>query len=71
MSNTWAHMTGDGMEAISDFDSFEKAIESTYGKGITVTEKRRVSGGDINEAFLLFLSNGNSVFLKENSREYL
>ena len=62
-------MTGDGMEAISDFDSFEKAIESTYGKGITVTEKRRVSGGDINEAFLLFLSNGNSVFLKENSRE--
>ena len=69
MSNTWVHMTGVGMETISEFDSFEQAIENTYGTGITVTEKRRVSGGDINEAFLLSLSDGNSVFLKENSRE--
>lgn len=69
MSNISVLTTGDGMAAISEFDSFEQVIENTYGKGITVKEKRRVSGGDINEAFLLILSDGNSVFLKENTKE--
>ena len=57
------------MAAISEFDSFEQVIGNMYGKGITVKEKRRVSGGYINEAFLLILSDGNSVFLKENTKE--
>ena len=62
-------MTGDGMEAISDFCSLDEVIQKVYGESISVTEKRRVSGGDINEAYLLQLSDGESVFLKENARE--
>ena len=60
---------GDGMEAISEFETFEEVIKNTYGGSVSVAEKRRVSGGDINEAYLLTLSDGNTVFLKENSKE--
>lgn len=62
-------MTGDGMEAISDYASLEEVIEYVYGKGITVTDRRRVAGGDINDAYYLKLSDGSAVFLKENSAE--
>ncbi len=35
-------------------------------KDITVREKRHVAGGDINETYLLTLSDGSRVFVKEN-----
>ena len=62
------HMTGDGMEAISDFGSLGEVIQRVYGESISVTERRRVSGGDINEAYLLQLSDGENAFLKENAK---
>ncbi len=57
------------MEVISDCSSLSEVIKKTYGNNISVTGKQRVSGGDINEAFILQLSDGRRVFLKENARE--
>ena len=56
------------MEVISDCRTLGEVIARVYGDSISIAEKRRVSGGDINEAYLLRLSNGESVFLKENSK---
>ena len=63
------HMTGDEMEAISDLKTLDEAIRIVYGSDKTIIEKRRVSGGDINEAYLLHLSDGKRVFLKQNAEE--
>ena len=49
--------------------TLNEVITSTYGEGVTVTKRRRVSGGDINDAYLLQLSDGRSVFLKENTKD--
>ncbi len=62
-------MNGDGMEAISDCSSFDEVIKRVYGESISASWKKRVSGGDINEAYLLQLSDGQRVFLKENAKE--
>ena len=61
-------MTGDGMEAISDCRTLGEVIARVYGDSISVADKKRVSGGDINEAYLLLLSDEKSVFLKENAK---
>ena len=57
------------MEAISEPGNLDQVVEKIYGAGISVAGRQRVSGGDINEAYLLQLSDGNRVFLKENARE--
>ena len=51
------------------FDSLENALASLFGDPITVTGKQRVSGGDINRAYSLTLSNGKRIFMKANDRE--
>ncbi|MCR5746884.1 MAG: fructosamine kinase family protein [Lachnospiraceae bacterium] len=56
------------MKTVSGAATIDEAVGITYGKGVYVTEKRRVSGGDINDAFILQLSDGQKVFLKENSK---
>ncbi len=62
-------MTGAGMEVISEAGTFTEVIEKVYGAGISVNDRKRVSGGDINDAFILQLSDGKKVFLKENRKE--
>lgn len=47
--------------------SLSKTIQDIYGAGVTVTDKRSVHGGDINESFVLMLSNGQKVFAKQNT----
>ncbi len=47
--------------------SLSKTIQEIYGSGVTVTDKRSVHGGDINESFVLMLSNGQKVFVKQNT----
>lgn len=49
------------------FSSIDEAIITLFGKDVKIKGKRPVSGGDINDASLLALSDGNKVFLKENS----
>ncbi len=46
--------------------SIEEAIKDIYGSSVSITGKRPVYGGDINDSSLLALSNGEKVFLKEN-----
>ena len=46
--------------------SLSVLIASLYGEGTTIKSRMPVSGGDINEAYLLTLSNGAHAFLKTN-----
>lgn len=44
-------------------------LKNIYGSGITVVSKTPVSGGDINRAYALLLSDGSRLFMKANRRE--
>ena len=47
---------------------YTETIQQYFDTGVTVTGRRPVHGGDINEASLLLLSDGRCVFVKENTR---
>lgn len=49
------------------YQSLEDAIGEVWGQGVTIQSRQAVSGGDINEAYHLTLSNGEDAFLKLNS----
>ena len=51
--------------------SISEAISALFGPSVTVVDRQRVSGGDINRAYRLELSNGENVFLKCNRAELL
>lgn len=54
---------------MKEYSSLNSAIADLYGSGITVERRSPVSGGDINRAYALELSDGAKLFMKENSRE--
>jgi fructosamine-3-kinase len=64
-------MIGDGMGTISDkvliCSSLKEAVSLVSGKDVSVERKQAVHGGDANDAYKLFLSNGEALFLKANS----
>ena len=47
----------------------KEVLRAKYGSSITVTGKTPVSGGDINRAYTLLLSDGSILFMKANRRE--
>lgn len=47
--------------------SLNEAIAIAFGKDVTVENRQTVHGGDANDAYALFLSDGRRAFLKENS----
>lgn len=49
-----------------EFLSLSGLIRSLFGTGVSIIQKSSVSGGDINEAFLLELSDDNRIFMKTN-----
>lgn len=51
--------------------SLSSAIADHCGRDVTITKKTPVSGGDINEAYALLLSDGTKVFMKANRKENL
>ena len=51
------------MNALNDI------LKTRYGSSITVAGKTPVSGGDINRAYALTLSDGRRLFMKANRRE--
>lgn len=51
------------------FSSLKDALASTYGAGVSVADSQRISGGDINDAWNLTLTNGTHVFMKSNTKE--
>ena len=50
----------------SNYLSLASAIHALYGEDVSVINRRAVSGGDCNHAFLLVLSNGTNIFMKAN-----
>ena len=56
---------------MKEFDSLNEAIKDVAGSGAEVEERHPVSGGDINRAYILRLSDGSLLFMKENSRKNL
>lgn len=60
-------LTGDSDgENMNDYSNM---IHHILGEKIEISEVRPVSGGDINSAFFLLLSDGTRLFLKENRKE--
>lgn len=48
------------------YDSITSAIQDVYGEQTREVQMERVYGGDINDAYQMKLSNGETVFLKTN-----
>ena len=51
--------------------SISEAISALFSPSVTVADRQRVSGGDINRAYRLELSDGARVFLKCNRPDLL
>ena len=49
------------------YSSLDEAIRDLYGNERSVVQRRRISGGDINEACALTLDDGTNLFMKYNS----
>ncbi|MCR4605180.1 MAG: fructosamine kinase family protein [Eubacterium sp.] len=57
------------MKDILKHSSIEDAVKSFAGFGVSIEEKTYVTGGDINESYMLKLSDGTKCFLKRNTRK--
>lgn len=57
------------MSALYIFNSIEEGIKACFGESVTIKDESHVSGGNINEAKCLKLSNGEKIFVKSNSIE--
>jgi fructosamine-3-kinase len=55
---------------IEDHTPIEAALRNHFGDPIKITSKSTISGGCINQAWKLELSNGQAVFMKENSARF-
>ncbi len=67
-------MIGDGMDSTYDemkkvpvCSSLSEAVSLVCGNDVVIAKKQPVHGGDANEAYKLFLSDGTTLFLKANS----
>lgn len=49
----------------------DEVIAAAFGNDCRITGKRPVYGGDINRAYQVMLSDGQSVFMKANSPDNL
>ncbi|MBR1741244.1 MAG: fructosamine kinase family protein [Lachnospiraceae bacterium] len=56
---------------VEHFTSLEEAISSLFGEDVHIEQKGRIHGGDINEAYRISLSDGNTIFMKMNQKENL
>ncbi|MCR4822548.1 MAG: fructosamine kinase family protein [Treponema sp.] len=53
----------------ADYKSLAQALVSLFGNDIAIVQTDRLSGGDINKAYGLHLSNGKTVFMKANEKK--
>ena len=56
-------------EAFLHYTSLAHALTDIFGGGISISHTDRLSGGDINKAYALSLSDGNRIFMKANAKE--
>lgn len=54
---------------LQHFSSLKDALASMFGAGVNIEKNQRISGGDINNAYRLTLTDGTHVFMKTNSKE--
>lgn len=54
---------------LQQFTSIEDALISLFGSGAKIVKTDRISGGDINEAYRLTLTDGMYIFMKANKKE--
>ena len=59
------------MTTPQQFTSQESALCSLFGEGTKIEGSRPISGGDINEAYGLTLTDGKCVFMKTNTKKNL
>ncbi|WP_407426552.1 fructosamine kinase family protein [Treponema sp.] len=52
-----------------NYSSLAEALVSLFGTSISIVHTDRLSGGDINKAYALTLSNGKKIFMKANAKE--
>ncbi len=50
------------------FTSLKDALSFYFGNSIKIRQTERISGGDINEAYKLLLSDGTHIFMKSNTK---
>ena len=50
-------------------NDLNETIRSLFGEMVSVKRRTPVSGGDINRAYALFLSDGSKLFMKVNRKE--
>lgn len=55
-------------QTISMYHNLNDVVKDIWGQGVSIQNKQPVSGGDINEAYHLSLSNGEEAFLKINRK---
>ena len=54
---------------IKEFESISSAVKKLAGENVRIERKIPVHGGDINDAWKLYLSDGSRLFMKSNSIE--
>ncbi len=59
------------MTAAKHFTSLESAICTLFGKDVKMEGTSPISGGDINEAYGLTLTDGRCIFMKSNTKDNL
>ena len=56
-------------QTVPQFSSLAQALASLFGNAVSVVHTERLSGGDINKAYGLTLSDGKRIFMKANAKE--
>ena len=57
----------EGITMRKKYSSLNEAVRDLYGNELSVVQRRRITGGDINEACALMLDDGTNLFMKYNS----
>ena len=57
----------EGITMRKKYSSLNEAVRDLYGNERSVVQRRRITGGDINEACTLTLDDGTNLFMKYNS----
>lgn len=54
---------------LQKFTSIDEALSALFGNGVGILKRERISGGDINDAYGITLTDGNHIFMKANTRD--
>lgn len=54
---------------LQQYTSLARALATNYGIDVKLSRTFRLSGGDINKAYGIELSNGTDIFMKANEKE--